>query len=1200
MRKKITALGLLLLSMIGFTANAQTFTWSLQEGETVESFLNATLTITDIPAYFDGNYAATNDCGLYRADGTQVSSFGWGWCPYTLEIVDGKLEFLLEVQYDAVAPDYPVTTAGDYYLRICPGFFRYGPDNNSENAISSEELRLNFKIEPVAGYVSASDITITPEAGVLKSCPEQWTITINKDDLTKTELTEDARFEFYANSWTVYELIPTISEDGKTITLTPGADEYGNLLTERFGELNAGVYKVIIYKNSLKFNDDESKTNDLIQIEYEIPETCRYNTSKHFPQAGKVSSLKEFELYFFEQGATVEIPAEATDWSNVPYIAYYDSQFNVWMPIVFFDSEVIPSEKDENGYWTYPGVKLTMKEDYAAMTFPEGEYKLVAPYGAYIVTTLETDWDESKVMDTQYFEDTYQLAVAPEFSSTPVWGFEDGHVFDSFSETTVTFAGLKNVELFDKYDQSLSPELIRVKADGKEEVLGNLSLGYYDESSWSDIIEPDENGTIRVYMMEDRFAPYYPIESDGDYKIKMKRGFLKMEGFNDLTNEASEITFKVQSNTLLKEVNSSIDPAPCEITAYPQRLVITFDNDEIQTLKVNELEEKYWGYDENGNWNELTRTVQATAELVQTYEYYSWACGQYLIEVNPENPKQIILTPDPSSISEDAVLQYGNYKFRIKGGALTANEGLETECKNTIMEWGLYSYVQRFNSEIVLPLQNGEVQTDLKDFYVKYTDNNGYEAWGTPEAGEGIAQLFVYDEVKADWLVYSDLNLNIDNSTGVNNYIFSLDYPVTTSGRYKVVIPRNAVMFNDWGTLIHTEACEAEYVVESEEPGWYEYTTNPEEGNVPFIDDIELRFQNPMGVYVASEDWSMYADDAAVVINSEGEIVAYGDVSTAYEVIDGAWFMYQLIDFEPVVKELGDYRVVVGRNVFDTDYDNIGDSDAIEFKYTVVGGDPILSVSPADGSVLETLTNFTFSWAGATEVVVDPTLMVGGAKLYAEITEGTKELYSDIICSPAGAKSVVLDIMDLSKPMENGKYILDVPAALFTVDGKANDAMSFTYTLNGPTYEVEVLEAPFNKIRLTVGNVKEIKINEECADDVTLWYTTSGEEQVGKYIASEPVNNTVEFTLEDANVEFKDGDYVIWLPAEYFWVGNYKSRDVKFAIEGYVSVEEIAEDTNFDVYSVNGMVIKRNANKADVKDLDPGVYVINGKKVLVK
>ena len=91
MRKKITALGLLLLSMIGFTANAQTFTWSLQEGETVESFLNATLTVTDIPAYFDGMYAATNDCGLYRADGTQVSSFGWDWCPYTLEIVDGKL-----------------------------------------------------------------------------------------------------------------------------------------------------------------------------------------------------------------------------------------------------------------------------------------------------------------------------------------------------------------------------------------------------------------------------------------------------------------------------------------------------------------------------------------------------------------------------------------------------------------------------------------------------------------------------------------------------------------------------------------------------------------------------------------------------------------------------------------------------------------------------------------------------------------------------------------------------------------------------------------------------------------------------------------------------------------------------------------------------------------------------------------------------
>jgi hypothetical protein len=51
----------------------------------------------------------------------------------------------------------------------------------------------------------------------------------------------------------------------------------------------------------------------------------------------------------------------------------------------------------------------------------------------------------------------------------------------------------------------------------------------------------------------------------------------------------------------------------------------------------------------------------------------------------------------------------------------------------------------------------------------------------------------------------------------------------------------------------------------------------------------------------------------------------------------------------------------------------------------------------------------------------------------------------------------------------------------------------------------------------------------------------------------------------------------------------------------YVSVEDIiAEATSFDVYTLNGVCVLRNASAEDVKLLDKGVYIINGRKVALR
>lgn len=53
---------------------------------------------------------------------------------------------------------------------------------------------------------------------------------------------------------------------------------------------------------------------------------------------------------------------------------------------------------------------------------------------------------------------------------------------------------------------------------------------------------------------------------------------------------------------------------------------------------------------------------------------------------------------------------------------------------------------------------------------------------------------------------------------------------------------------------------------------------------------------------------------------------------------------------------------------------------------------------------------------------------------------------------------------------------------------------------------------------------------------------------------------------------------------------------------GSVGIDNIINDSAIsgDIYNLQGICLKRNATEEDVKALHPGVYIINGKKVLVK
>ena len=262
-----------------------------------------------------------------------------------------------------------------------------------------------------------------------------------------------------------------------------------------------------------------------------------------------------------------------------------------------------------------------------------------------------------------------------------------------------------------------------------------------------------------------------------------------------------------------------------------------------------------------------------------------------------------------------------------------------------------------------------------------------------------------------------------------------------------------------------------------------------------------------------------------------------------------------------------------------------------------------LVATPADGSVVESLTNITLEWQGAESVEVNPNQMVGGAKIYRILENEEEELVSELICSPIGegSNTAVLDILNI--PTQDGNYHVRIPKGMFTVDGQVWEGVSLYYTIESVEVALEQISAEtFVEMLMTVTPCESIELNPGVTSKVTLAYLDDNITEVGYYEVEVLSGNTAKFTLS-TNRELVNGDYVIWIPDGQFLFDGKPNADVKIYYEGVniVGIEGVDMDAkNLNIYSVNGMLIKRNGSLRDLNELEPGIYVVNGQKVMVK
>lgn len=396
----------------------------------------------------------------------------------------------------------------------------------------------------------------------------------------------------------------------------------------------------------------------------------------------------------------------------------------------------------------------------------------------------------------------------------------------------------------------------------------------------------------------------------------------------------------------------------------------------------------------------------------------------------------------------------------------------------------------------------------------------------------------------------------------------------------------------------------------------YTYVAEPAEGIVASIDAIALSF-DPSIV-------GMNKDAAgAVLLVKDGVEVAKVSVEDLAIIGWGAVSSQTLaIQFAETFTESGNYKVVIPEGVVELEGGIVNKEITLNYAITGVSSDWTAVADPTPG-VVEELTTITVTFEGASSLSVAPDAGPNDFPYYATVAEDgtmTKVPYS-IFSFPEGDNRLTLSIQnENAKISEPGAYAIIIPAGYCLVDGAAmTEDIRFDYTIEGAEPEYTVIMNPADgasvngeqlyEITVTFDGAKAIELNgdqtttfqqlDENGNPVaTIYQTNNVEGNVAKFTVMElhkpylDPAGTFRFSIPVGMVTITDNNGV---------VGKNKQNIVATYYSNGTGVDTIGVDAkNLNIYTVSGMLIKRNGTYEDVKALESGIYIINGKKFYVK
>ena len=471
------------------------------------------------------------------------------------------------------------------------------------------------------------------------------------------------------------------------------------------------------------------------------------------------------------------------------------------------------------------------------------------------------------------------------------------------------------------------------------------------------------------------------------------------------------------------------------------------------------------------------------------------------------------------------------------------------------------------------------------------------------------------------------LNANDDSKVADFTYTISgnqltltLAEPVTAAGSYAVYIPDGAVgsvseLYNDAEIYVFVDV-DPNYVDEPVVEDLAIVSATPENGaTVANLTTVELKLNKEVGyLYPLMLIPADGGDDAAQasLIKSETDPATYTlDFTIGGFLADGAT-LRKGVTYTMTLEAYASEEAANNGGACETvTLTYVGDAEA--FQYSDVTFE---SITPAEGFVItdKSQNKFTVKFSGAVEMVEDLTFInmgQGATEKFASIeanadkTEYTLTIAESLLATLRNEVYIIFAANDLEGKRVQGnngeeeyscfaisfKTVIGVPDLTVTPDAAAEQASLATISISCAEGLIPSWTA--GNITLTDANGNSIALNDPeavVAEGADEWAT--------------PTEWTVALQEELATI----GSYTLTIPAGYFNIGSTqgqvmgsKETVVVFNItEKAQGIKGVTVDAEVVVYNVAGVAVANGKASEVLKNLNKGIYIVNGKKFVVK
>jgi hypothetical protein len=272
------------------------------------------------------------------------------------------------------------------------------------------------------------------------------------------------------------------------------------------------------------------------------------------------------------------------------------------------------------------------------------------------------------------------------------------------------------------------------------------------------------------------------------------------------------------------------------------------------------------------------------------------------------------------------------------------------------------------------------------------------------------------------------------------------------------------------------------------------------------------------------------------------------------------------------------------------------------------------TIAPSSDSIVNDLSHIVVTFPNVLNVAANPNFDTQTASdlLKLEYLTARNETAEAVLDTTIQNNQLIISVA-ANDLLSEGEFDLTIPAGLLLLDGVENPAIAdtFIYEILVPevtisvTPDAETAVAKLDAIVLTVDGADEVSFNTTgqlfyiMSAEYAMYFADATVEENQLILTFDPQNDFAEGTAQG---EVKDGTYTLYIPANVIVVNGVAMQDrleytiVVDSTNGVATgINAIANDARAKgaIYDLRGIRITN-------KTLAPGLYLMDGKKVLVR